>query len=363
MIEDGAVDNFNKFKEEWAKADSAIKLKPGGSAKILPKPLATVPADIPNMMNFAISSIRDTGGVNLELLGLVDREQAGILEAQRTKAGLTILAPFFDALRHYRKKQGRILSYFINEYISDGRLIRVLGNAGAQYIPLIRDPEGIDYDVVVDAAPTSRDVKEQGWIALQQVIPFLMQGGVAIPPEAFDYMPLPESLSSSLKQSYIQKMQQPPPPNPDVVKEQAKTEGAIQKAQVDAQIRAQESQNDMQMEAVKLKTEAEIRLMEAAEKARIEHEKAQLNAEVDLRKALIEAQTKLAAHEAQCRVHAEETSRAEAETGLTGMKQEASSTSEAMMALTQQIGLMVEHLARPKEAVLPSGKVATIRTV
>jgi hypothetical protein len=167
---------------------------PGGLAKIMPKPVVNVPPAIADMMEFSISSIRDATGVNLELLGMVDRQQAGVLEAQRTRAGLTILAPFFDALRLYRKKQGRILAYFINEYISDGRLIRVAGPGGEQFIPLMRQPDDVDYDVIVDSAPTARDTKEQAWMALQQIIPMFMQAGIQLPPEALDYMPLPESL-------------------------------------------------------------------------------------------------------------------------------------------------------------------------
>lgn len=363
MFEKGAVENVRKFKEKWAQADTAVELNPGGLQKLLPKPVVNLPMALPEMMNFAISSIRDTGGVNLELLGLVDREQAGVLEAQRTKAGLTILAPFFDAMRLYRKKQGRVLSYFINQYISDGRLIRILGDEQEQYVPLVQDPDGIEYDVVVDSAPTARDVKEQGWMALREIIPLLMQAGVAIPPEAMDYLPVPNSLSASLKKSYMERLQQPPPPNPDVVKEQAKTEGAIQKAQVEAQIRQQESQMEAMTEGEKLKAEAQVRIMESAEKARIEHEKMQLNAEVELRKALIEAQTKLAEKEAEMRIREGERARADSESGLTEAKEEAASTTEAMAAMMQQMSALIELLARPKKATLPSGKTATIETI
>lgn len=214
MMEEDAVPNVKKFKENWAKADSVSVVNQGGLQKIMPKPVVQLPQVIGDMLNFSISSVRDTSGVNLELLGMVDREQAGVLEAQRTKAGLTILAPFFDAMRLYRKKQGRVLSYFINEYISDGRLIRVLGNGGEQYIPLIRDPEGIEYDVIVDSAPTARDVKEQGWMALQQVLPMFVQQGIVVPPEVMDYLPVPSSLAASLKKAYIEHLQKASQPNP-----------------------------------------------------------------------------------------------------------------------------------------------------
>jgi hypothetical protein len=214
LYETGAVSNPRKLEQNWARADSAIQLNAGGLAKIMPKPVVNVPPAIADMMEFSISSIRDATGVNLELLGMVDRQQAGVLEAQRTRAGLTILAPFFDALRLYRKKQGRILAYFINEYISDGRLIRVAGPGGEQFIPLMRQPDDVDYDVIVDSAPTARDTKEQAWMALQQIIPMFMQAGIQLPPEALDYMPLPESLVASMKKAYVDHLQKASAVNP-----------------------------------------------------------------------------------------------------------------------------------------------------
>jgi hypothetical protein len=207
LFETGAVDNPKTLEASWAKADSAIQLKPGGLSKIQPKPIAQIPQSLYQMMEFAISSIRDSSGVNLELLGMVDRQQAGVLEAQRTRAGLTILAPFFDSLRHYRKRQGRVLAYFINEYISDGRLIRVAGPSGEQFVQLMKQPDDIDYDVVVDSAPTARDTKEQAWMALKEIMPMFVQQGVQIPPEALDFLPLPESLVAALKKAYEQKLQ------------------------------------------------------------------------------------------------------------------------------------------------------------
>lgn len=214
LAETGAVQNPRKFEEDWAKSDAVQWLNAGGLQKIQPKTPAPVPPGLWQSMEVAISSIRDATGVNLELLGLVDRQQAGVLEQQRTQAGLTILAPFFSNLRLYRKKQGRVLAYFISEYISDGRLIRVVGQEGEQFLPLLRDPIDVDYEVVVDESPTSRDTKEKTWMALMPILQMMQAQGVMPPPEVMDYLPVPTSLAQKIKQAvmeHMQKMQQGDP--------------------------------------------------------------------------------------------------------------------------------------------------------
>ena len=141
-------------------------------------------------------------------MGLVDRNQPGILEAQRKQAGMTILARMFDSLRRYQKMRGKVVMYFIQEYISDGRLVRVLGNNGTvKYTPLVKDETIGTYDIIVDEAPTSTNQKEQVWGILSQLIPFVKGIGWPIPPSVVQYLPLPESLT----QEWAQMMTQPNP--------------------------------------------------------------------------------------------------------------------------------------------------------
>ena len=63
-------------------------------------------------------------------LAAADREQAGVLEAQRKQATQAILAPLFDSLRRYYKRQGRSLLHFIKEFVPPDKQIRVLGENG-----------------------------------------------------------------------------------------------------------------------------------------------------------------------------------------------------------------------------------------
>lgn len=212
LVEDGAVDNIRALEEKWSEADSVIEVNDGAlsNGKIQPKPDVKMPMGPERMMEFAISSIRDTTGVSLELLGMANREQAGYLEAQRKQAGMTILSTLFDSLRRYRKLQGRILADFIKNYISDGRLVRIVGNDGSErYIPLLRQDDTVTYDVIVDEAPTSHNVKERVFGAMMQMLPTLAKMGMPVPPELIDYMPLPASLTEKWKGQLLKAQQDP----------------------------------------------------------------------------------------------------------------------------------------------------------
>ena len=195
MFETGAFDNVGNAKEEWAKPDSFLQMNPGGLQKIQQRQAITYPAGLDNLMQFAVSSIRDVTGVNLEILGLADRQQAGVLESQRKQAALTILASWFDALRAYRREHGKLMYDFIQRYIADGRLIRIDSDNGPKTAQLLKAPDTLQYDVIVDSAPSAVNVKEQTFQTLQALLPSAMKMGLPIPPSVLKYLPIPESLA------------------------------------------------------------------------------------------------------------------------------------------------------------------------
>lgn len=209
LWETGAFKNPRKAKEEWSSPDAMAELNAGGLAKIEQIQPAQYPQGVDKLLQYALEAINDVPGVNLELMGLANRDQPNVLEQSRKQAGVTILAKFFDSLRRYRKKQGRVLAEFIQTYISDGRLIRISGDLGPQYVQLIRDPGLVKYDVVVDDAPTSTNMKEKTFGALQAILPMVLQEKIPVPPDILDYAPLPEDLIQKWK-TYIQEQAQNP---------------------------------------------------------------------------------------------------------------------------------------------------------
>jgi hypothetical protein len=178
----------------WA-AEGAVQ-----HGRIMPKPGTGDPSVYLKMLEFAIASIRDVTGVNLELLGLRDANQPGILEAQRKQAAMTVLASVFNSLRRFRKNIGHIRLHFIQNHLSDGRLIRIKGENGAEVIPLIRDKTLGDYDVIVADAPTSPNQKEQTWQLIQQILPVFKD---MLTPDVtlalLEYSPFPSDVVEKLR--------------------------------------------------------------------------------------------------------------------------------------------------------------------
>lgn len=213
LYEKEAFENPRKALEEWAKPDGAIELKHGGLARVQEREAKNYPQGLDRLLEFAVNSMPQVTGINLELLGLVQKEQAGVLEAQRKQAGYAILAVFFDSLRRYRKMQGRVMLHYIQEYISDGRLVRISGqNGNEQYAPLVRQRDTAKYDVIVDEAPMSANQKEAVWGMLTQILPILQKQPVPMEvwQEFLRYSPLPSSVSGKIGQALAQASQPDP---------------------------------------------------------------------------------------------------------------------------------------------------------
>ncbi len=256
MVEEDAVTNWRAFEEGWSQADSITKVRPGAlsAGKVQPRPPSPFPAEMNHLMGVSISGTRDVSGINLEMLGMADRDQPGVLEAQRKQAALGVLAGLFDGLRRYRKEQGRLLAKFISEYLSDGRLVRIQrGNGLEEFVPLVRDQTTFEYDVVVDESPTSQNTKERTFAILTQMMPMLMKAQIPMPPDLLDYSPLPSGLAEKWKR-YIQQSQQQrqeQPPDPQLLKAQNDQQRLMLDSQV-AQQEARDKAEDRRLEYAKL---------------------------------------------------------------------------------------------------------------
>jgi len=257
MAERGAFDNDQQAETDWANAGRIVWLKTGALSgvgpRVTPKPPALMPTGVEALMQFALQSLRDVSGINVEMLGLADRGQAASLEYQRRQAGTTILAPFFDGLRRYRKDQGRLLLHLIRDYLSDGRLVRIVGPDFERYVPLIRRDDVLEFDIIVDDAPASPNQKEASWAILQQMLPLLMKQPLPIAAwgKLLKASPLPGSLVAEFVETVTQDQQRqaeqvqqgqamPAPAVPGPM--QARIQADLQKLEAEVALKQQELQ-------------------------------------------------------------------------------------------------------------------------
>jgi hypothetical protein len=233
LLEADAVEDIRQFEASYAKPGANTYVKPGRMSGVIPKPATSYPSGLERLIGLSNEAIRDTTGVNPEMLGLVDREQAGVLEHQRKQAAYGILAAFFDAFRRYRREHGRLLLKFM-KFLPEGYLIRIVGDDGlAKYVPFVKQDETAKFDVIVDEAPAGPNQKAATFGVIMQLMPYLKDAD--LPPqfwgEVAKYTPLPESLTQAMSQAILA----PDPPDP--MAERAKAAdvaGREAKAQKDA---------------------------------------------------------------------------------------------------------------------------------
>ncbi len=202
----------DKLERDWADPSSVVWVEDGSitGGKLIERKPATYPAGLERIMQFAIQSFPDVTGISLEMLGLADREQAGIVETTRKQSGINVMAWAFDSMRRYRKHQGRVLAYLIKEYMADGRLVRITGKTGNKFVSLKSEEIDFKYDVIVDEAPTSANMKERTFQILMELLPALQSMGVPVPPDMLHYTPLPDSMVQDWLK-FIEQQSQPDP--------------------------------------------------------------------------------------------------------------------------------------------------------
>lgn len=310
LAETDAFADIDEARDSWAEADSIVELNPGGLAKIQPKQPAVFPPQLNQMTEFAMSAFPQVTGINMELLGQSQTQspQVALLEAGRRAQGMNILAGLFNAKRRYHKEQGRLLLWMIQEYIADGRLIRIGGPEQRQYVPLIHEPGLAEYDVIVDDAPTSTNMKEKVWGALMQLFPMLR--GLPIPPQfyinALKYSPTP----ASFVQESTKILEQPPPPNPAAQSQEALNQAKAQEINARVGVHQAQAQHVTALTAKTL-TETQLQPDEHGLKVtqqQADIEKTRADAAMALSKAGLDAddmrfQQTMAAVDALLRVH------------------------------------------------------------
>src|SRR6516164_2074057 len=217
LAEADAFDDQRQAEETYAMPEGITWMAPGalsgGKPKVMPKPGQADASAYVNLLTYAVQSITAVTGINLELLGQQDKDQPGIVEHMRKQAGMTVLATMFDSLRGFLKIVGRKRLYIMQTRVPDGTMVRVAGIEYAQVVQVTKEKTTGMYDVVVDDAPTSPNMKEANWTVMQPMLTVFKEQFMSDPELlilALEYSPLPAAFVDALKKTFAKKQQTDP---------------------------------------------------------------------------------------------------------------------------------------------------------
>lgn len=90
--------------------------------------------------------------------------------------------------------------FIIQNFIPEGTLIRIVGEEGEKFVPLVHTPGLSKFDVIVDDAPSSPQQKDVTWALIQQMLPMVKE---QMTPELWaallPYSPLPPSVVTKIQ--------------------------------------------------------------------------------------------------------------------------------------------------------------------
>lgn len=281
--ERGAFDDDRQAESSWAKSDEITWLTKGAlsgqSPKIMPKAPAQFPAGFFTLFQESKEEVSQVTGLSPEFIGTREVTQAGVLEMQRRQSSLNLLASLFNSLRRYRKRQGKTMLFLIQNYLSDGRLVRIVGDDRAKYVHLTRDvASSSTYDIIVDDAPTSPNEKDKTWGILMELLPMVRDMlDPAMILEVLKYSPLPASMVEKLTQRAQQQQEAAAQqPTPEQIAMQAKAqEMEMDMAGKAADLQMKQQSNEMDMSAKML--DLFIKQQEAKNKMILDQEKLQVD--------------------------------------------------------------------------------------
>ena len=193
------------------------------------------------LLSHALQSISGAAGVSEQyMVGATQdlrRTAASAVQSVKESNLVTIAQPF-DALRLYKKVQGRLVLDFIASYVQEEQLVRLLGPEESEFIPALKSGELQEqYEVIAEEAPASKSKQMEVFSKIMETsfMPQLMEAGVPIPPSIAKFFPFPADINSEFESVLIQ------------AKELMEMQAAVQKMEL--QMQMMQMQVQMQMQA------------------------------------------------------------------------------------------------------------------
>lgn len=209
-----AVKDVRRFERDQAKNGANLIFEDGALSGARAQPLSPSPppTHTHELLGMSLDQVQQSVGIPLESVAMATGTHAGqtaLLESERRKAGMNLLATFFAAKRQHLQRRSKLILRYVHEFMRDGRLMRVVNDGQVKNVALWLEDEDIRrYDVIVDDSPTSPDARERTWMVIRELMPFMSQMGT--PPELMiellPYIPnFPTSLASKFAE-HIEKM-------------------------------------------------------------------------------------------------------------------------------------------------------------
>lgn len=174
--------------------------------RILPKPIPVLPQGSMEVLQFCMGVMEQLIGLSTSLLGNDQNNTPGVSLRRRFTAGMVLLAPLFDALSRFRKREGYLVSEFMR-LLSDDRVVRIGGQFDSQALKLIKMPDALRYDIVLDENDQDPNLRQYYTDQITAIAPILIRTGNFFP-ELLDYINLPAQFRQKLKQGMAQAEQQ-----------------------------------------------------------------------------------------------------------------------------------------------------------
>lgn len=217
LREENAVVNEEEWKENVAKPNADLVVREGALAggKVQIINPTQMSSHLPQLLSMAMSMPQLVSGLNMEFMGLADREQAGVLEKERKLSSMTILAPLFGSFRRYRKQHARLLFQYLQKFFPAKRLQRAVGTALASYVEVFMKADALRYDVMVDESPYSTSVKQYVFELMNTMLQRNPELQAILMKEWIEYSPMPAAISGKLKTALEERAK--PDPNREIM--------------------------------------------------------------------------------------------------------------------------------------------------
>jgi hypothetical protein len=214
LYEDDLFDDSEEAKEEWAKATGMIKV-PSGRLQTAKAKYEIIPpgpgmGGVEMLLSHAMQSVSAAAGISEQYTvgntSDLRRTAASAVQSVKESNLVTISQPF-DALRLYKKVQGRLVLGFVAEYVQERQLVRLLGPEESEFIPALKEGELQEqYEVITDEAPSSKNKQMEVFSKIMETsfMPQLLEAGVPIPPSIAKFFPFPADINAEFEGVLIQ---------------------------------------------------------------------------------------------------------------------------------------------------------------